>query len=131
MPEVLVSEFIKQLHNRTTGWDELIHEEAEFSLLVFEGRTVKGRDAITHELNGWKGRLYKPTAVEVERLDETTVLVRGFAQYPLPNRRGHGAGQVWWVDEIRDGRVWRACGFTNERAARTAYEQGFRSGQEH
>lgn len=124
MPEKLVPEFISQLHNRTPGWEELIHEQAEFALLLFEGRTVKGRRAITDELNSWKGKIYKPSAVEVERLDETTVLVRGYGQYP--RGRGHGAGQVWWVDEIRDGLIWRVRGFTSERAARDRYEQGFR-----
>jgi hypothetical protein len=122
MPDVLVPEFIKQVHNRTPGWIDLIHPNAAFSLLMFEGRTLTGRMSIAHELGSWKGNLHKPTALAVERLDETTVLVRGFARYPLP-RRGHGSGQVWWLDEIRDGLVWRARGFTSERAA---HEQDFR-----
>jgi hypothetical protein len=40
VPEQSVPEFIKQLDNRRPGMENLIHEEAEFSLLVFEGRTV-------------------------------------------------------------------------------------------
>lgn len=124
MPEVIVPEFIKQLHNRTPGWEDLIHEEAEFSLLVFEERTIRGKGAIVRELNSWKGALYKPVAEEVQRLDETTVLVRGFGQYPR-GRGGHGTGQVWWLDEVRDGLVWRARGFTSEQAARAAYEKQF------
>ena len=125
MPERLVPEFIKQVHNRTPGWEDLIHEEAEFSLLVFEGRTVKGRTAIVRELNSWKGSLYRPRAIEVQRLDETTVLVRGSAHYP--RGRGHAAGQVWWIDQVRDGLIWRVRGFTSETAARDAYEKSFRA----
>lgn len=126
MPVTLVPQFIRQLHNRTPGWENLIHEDAEFSLLVFEGRTVKGRTAIASELNSWQAALYRPRAIDVQRLDETTALVRGLAQYP--RGRGHAAGQVWWLDEIRDGLVWRACGFTSEKAARTYY--GRASGSE-
>lgn len=121
MPDKLVPEFIKQLRNRTPGWEQLIHADAEFSLLVFEGRTVIGRAAIARELNSWPGRLYKPAAFDVERLDDLTVLVRGSAQYSVP-RSGLGAGRVWWLDEIRDGQVWRVRGFTNEQAARAAHK---------
>jgi hypothetical protein len=46
MPDRIIPEFIRGLHNRTPGWENLIHENAEFSLLVFEGRTVRGRGAI-------------------------------------------------------------------------------------
>jgi hypothetical protein len=60
----------------------------------------------------------------VQRLDDLTVLVRGIAQYP--RGRGHAAGQVWWVDEIRDGLVWLVRGFTSERAAKADYEEHFR-----
>jgi hypothetical protein len=107
VPDKLVPEFFRQLHNRT-----------------FEGRTVTGRTAIAGELNSWKGRLYKPTAFDVQLLDEATALVRGSAQYP--RERGHASGQVWWVDQIRDGLVWRAHGFSSETAARAHHEQGFR-----
>jgi hypothetical protein len=124
VPDVIVPEFIKQLHNRTPGWEDLIHDEAEFTLLVFEGRTIRGKAAIVHELNSWKGAFYKPVAEDVQRLDETTVLVRGFGQYPRQHR-GHATGQVWWLDEVADGLVWRARGFTNEQAARAAYEKQF------
>jgi hypothetical protein len=57
VPDKLVPEFIRQLHNRTLGWEGLIHEDAEFSLLLFEGRTVVGRKAIARELDSWKGRM--------------------------------------------------------------------------
>jgi hypothetical protein len=122
MPEKLVPAFIKQLHNRTPGWEDLIHENAEFSLLLFEGRTVKGRSAIASALNSWKAGIYKPRADDFELLDETSVLVSGFGQYP--RGRGHGAGRVWWLDELRDGLVWRARGFTTEQAARAAHRSG-------
>jgi hypothetical protein len=58
----------------------------------------------------------------VERLGETAALVRGTARYPLAGH-GHGAGNVWWVDELRDGLIWRARGFTSEREARAAFDQ--------
>jgi hypothetical protein len=124
LPDLLVPQFITQLHDRTPGWENAVHEEAEFSLLLFDGRTVRGRTAIASELNSWEGRLYKPKAFDVQRLDETTALVRGSARYP--RGRGHAAGQVWWVDEIRDGFIWRVRGFTSEKAARADYEQRFR-----
>ncbi len=123
MPELLVPEFIKRLHNRTHGWEDLIHEDAAFTLLMFQGRTVTGRTAIASELNSWKGRLYKPQADRVMRLSDTAALVQGRALYPTTGR-GHAAGQVWWVDELCDGLIWRVRGFTGERAARAAYAEG-------
>lgn len=88
MPEKLVPEFIEQPHNRTPGWEDLIHTEAEFSLLMFEGRTIRGRMAIASELNSWKGGLYKPTVSAVVRLDETAALVRGSARIRLDGVTG-------------------------------------------
>lgn len=122
MPELLVPEFIRRLHDRAAGWEELVHEEAEFSLLLFEGRTVRGRWSIARELNSGAAAWYRPRVLEVERLADNAVLVKGMGQYPLPGR-GFGGGQVFWIDELRDGLVWRVRGFRSERAARAAWAE--------
>src|SRR5579872_1950412 len=112
MPERLVPQFIERLHNRDPGWEEFVHPEAEFSLLPFHGETVRGREAIARRLNSWKLKFYRPRVLDLWRLDDSTVLVKGTAVYPLAGH-GQAAGQAFWLDQIRDGLVWRVRGFTS------------------
>jgi hypothetical protein len=91
-------------------------------LLLFEGRTLRGRLSIVRELNSSRAAWYKPRVLAVQRLAEDVVLVRGRGQYPLAGR-GFGGGRVFWIDELRDGLVWRVRGFRSERAARAAWAE--------
>jgi hypothetical protein len=90
-------------------------------LLAFEGRTIRGRTAIARALNSPALAYYKPHVLETWRLGTDTLLVRGSAVYPLPGR-GYAAGRAYWLDQLKDGLVWRARGFTSEDAARAAHD---------
>jgi len=64
---------------------------------------------------------YRPGARSFELLDEPR------CSWPEPlvtQIRGGGLteGRVYWLDEVRDGYVWRVRGFTNEAAARAAHK---------
>ena len=119
MPEELVPRFMQALAERRLGWEELLHADAEFSLLAFEGRTIRGRNAIARALNASLALWYRPRVVSTELLDQRTVLVEGVARFP--KGRGIAESRAYWLEEVLDGLVWRVRGFTSEAAARKAY----------
>ena len=119
---------LRTLHEHTSGEgsDEiagLIHEDAEMRLLVSHGGLLKGRDAILEALaSGWEAETFVALVENFEWLDETTSLTSAYARYA---REGGGLvdGRVYWLDEMRDGKIWRVAVFRSEAEARHDYER--------
>jgi hypothetical protein len=101
----------------------LIHPDAEMRLLVSYGELVRGRDAVVRALQtGSAAMTFRARVERFEWLDDDTALTSGVARYP---RRGGGyaEGRVFWLDELRDGMIWRIQVFKLERDARRAYRE--------
>jgi len=99
---------------------ELIHEDAEMTLVMTHFRPVHGRPAILDALyEKRESVLYDATVEGCEWLDAHTLFVRGQARYAA-EQRGVAQTTIWWIDEFRDGLLWRVRAFTNEAAARDA-----------
>jgi hypothetical protein len=100
----------------------LIHEDAQMRLLVSFGRLLEGRDAIVDALaGGWAADTFRARILRFEWLDDTTSLTFAHARYALAGG-GFAEGNVYWLDEIRDGQIWRVQAFKDETEARRAYE---------
>ncbi len=103
----------------------LIHPDAEMRLLVSFGKPLRGRAAIINALeNGRQAAVYLAQVRGFEWLDMRTVLAFAHARYALAEG-GHAEGNVYWLDEIRDGLIWRVEVFRSEQEARRAYEDRF------
>jgi hypothetical protein len=99
----------------------LIHEEAEMRLLVSHGRLVHGRDAVVEALTqGWAADTFRAHVDRFEWLDDQTSLTFARARYALEGG-GLAEGKVFWLDELRDGMIWRVEVFKSEADARQAY----------
>ena len=102
---------------------EWIHEDAEMSLVMTHFTTVRGRSAIVEALfRRRESLLYGAQVDACDWLDEHTLIVRGQARYALADR-GLTHSTVWWLDEFRDGLLWRVRAFVDESEARQAYAQ--------
>jgi hypothetical protein len=116
-------------HRRGGGGSDLvavIHPEAEMRLLIIYGTVLRGGATIIRALESARrnAELYDASVRRFEWLDQRTLLVFGHARYALPGG-GHAEGRVYWLDEFRDGRIWRAHVFMREAGARRAYEERF------
>jgi ketosteroid isomerase-like protein len=104
---------------------ETIHPDAEMRLLVSFGKPVRGQAAIVAALeNGRQAAIYRAQVHRHEWLDEQTSLTFAHARYAL-EQGGHAEGNVYWLDELRDGLIWRVQAFKSEAEARRAYEHLF------
>jgi hypothetical protein len=102
-----------------------IHPDAEMRLLVSFGEPLQGRSAILASLEkGREASIYRARVQKFEWLDDSTVLSSAFARYALEGG-GFAEGNVWWLDELRDGLIFRVTVFRSEEAARRAYEDRF------
>jgi len=100
---------------------EVIHPRAEMRLLVSYGEPVYGRDAIVQALQtGREALIFQAHVEKFEWLDEQTSLTTAHARYPLASG-GFGEGRVYWLDELRDGLVWRVRVFSSEDDALDAF----------
>jgi hypothetical protein len=103
---------------------ELIHPEAEMRLLVSFNRPLHGRDAVVEALErGRQAAIYRAQIERFEWLDDETVLTSARARYAL-EQGGFAEGRIFWLDEIRDGKIWRVRNFRQEADARAAYASG-------
>jgi hypothetical protein len=101
----------------------MIHEDARMRLLVSFGKLLEGREAIVEALTGsWAAETYRARVVRFEWLDDSTALTYGHARYALEGG-GFAEGNVYWLDEIRDGRIWRVQAFRDETEARRSYRR--------
>jgi hypothetical protein len=121
---------LRALHEHSTPepMDEIaafIHPEAEMRLLVSFGEPLQGRAAIVSALDrGREASIYRARVQKFEWLDDSTVLSSAFARYALEGG-GFAEGNVWWLDELRDGLIVRVTVFRSEETARRAYEERF------
>jgi hypothetical protein len=107
----------RQLEDPPDRIAALIHEDAEMTLLANYLRRLRGRRAIMAALaRGRDAEIYQAEVEHCELLTPEIVLVRGQARYALDDD-GIGVSRVWWVDEFRDGLLWRVEAFRTERAA--------------
>jgi SnoaL-like protein len=115
----------RQLEDRADRIAALIHEDAEMTLLANYLRTTRGRRAIMAALaRGREAEIYQAEVEQCELLSDDILLVRGQARYALDDS-GVGVSRVWWLDEFRDGLLWRVEAFRTEQAALDAYTSHF------
>lgn len=108
--------------DRLDGLASAIHPQAEMKLLVSLREPLRGRAAVIEALQqGRRAAMYRGEVRRFEWLDEQTVLTFGRARYGLADG-GHADGRVFWLDELRDGMIWRVEAFLREADARRAYE---------
>lgn len=113
----------RQLEEPPARLAELIHAEAEMTLVVNDFRPVRGRDQIIASLTDARHRMIYSAEVErCEVLDPTTLLLRGHARYPVEGGLSHST--VYWLDSFRDQLLWRVLAFRKEAEATAAYEAG-------
>jgi ketosteroid isomerase-like protein len=104
--------------------ESFIHPEAEMWLLVSFNRRLEGRKAVLDALEqGRQAQIFRAHVERFEWLDEQTALTFARARYAL-EQGGHAEGRIVWLDEIRDGMIWRVRNFKQEADAREAYESG-------
>ena len=126
---VTAETMLRALHGHSAdepiGWiSALIHPEAEMRLLITYGEVVRGRGAIAQVLHeGREAAMYRARVERFEWLDHDTSLTVGLARFPLRSG-GFGEGRVYWLDELRDGLIWRVSAFRREDDARQAYVDG-------
>ncbi len=100
----------------------LIHPEAEMWLLVSFNRMLRGREAVVDALeHGRQAAIFRAEVERFEWLDDHTALSFARARYALEHG-GFAEGRVVWLDELRDGMIWRVRYFKHEAEAREAYE---------
>jgi ketosteroid isomerase-like protein len=120
---------LRAMHEHTGGAPvgglaDFIHPDAEMRLLVSFNRLLRGRDAVVEALErGRQAAIFRAHVERFEWLDEQTSLTFARARYAL-EQGGYAEGRVVWLDEIRDGKIWRVRNFTHEADARRAYELG-------
>jgi hypothetical protein len=111
----------RQLEDRPDRIEALIHEDAEMTLFVNYLRTLRGRRAIMAALaRGRDAEIYQAEVELCELLSDDILLVRGQARYALDDG-GVCVSRVLWLDEFRDGLLWRVEAFRTEQAALDAY----------
>jgi hypothetical protein len=115
----------RQLEDRPDRIAALIHEDAEMTLLANYLRTLRGRRAIMAALaRGRDAEIYQAEVEQCELLSDDILLIRGQARYALDDS-GVGVSRVWWLDEFRDGLLWRVEAFRTEQAALDKYASRF------
>ena len=100
----------------------LIHEDAEMRLVVSDLAPLRGHTQILSRLTEAREQMvYSATVDRCEFLDQDTLMLCGRARYALNDGLGHSA--VFWIDQFRDGRLWRVHAFWSDREARDAYQE--------
>jgi hypothetical protein len=113
-----------QVGSTTADLAASIHPHAEMRLFVSFNRLLKGREAILEALeSGRQAAIFRAQVERFEWLDEQTALAFARARYAL-EQGGFAEGRVVWLDEMRDGLIWRVRNFRQEAEARRAYESG-------
>jgi len=70
---------------------------------------------------GREAEIYQADVERCEVVAPAVLLVSGQARYALQDN-GIGVSRVWWLDEFRDGVLWRVQAFRSEGSARDAFE---------
>jgi hypothetical protein len=98
----------------------LIHPQAVMQLLVSFGEPIRGRAAVLEALDSDSAAIFRAHVEAFEWLDEQTSLTTAHARYPLRGR-GFAEGRVFWLDELRDGLIWRVRVYQQKDDARNAF----------
>jgi hypothetical protein len=110
----------RQLEDRPDLIAALIHEHAEMTLFANHLRPLRGRAEIMDALaRGREAEIYQAEVERCEVVIPDVLFVRGQARYALDDN-GIGVSRVWWLDEFREGLLWRVQGFRTEGPARAA-----------
>lgn len=113
----------RQLKAPLTSIATLIHEDAEMALVVSDLATLRGRAEILSRLSDVReAMVYSATVERCEGVGPDTLLLCGRARYATD--RGVGDSAVFWIDEFRDGLLWRVRAYWSESEARRAYKSG-------
>jgi hypothetical protein len=94
------------------------------ALLVNNLQPIRGRDKIiSFLLYGRDALVWRVRIDDCEWLDPSTLLLRGAARF-----REEGSGRmiqadVWWLDEFREGLLWRVRAFLGADLALDAYQK--------
>ena len=98
----------------------LVHEDAEMTLLINHLQPLRGRQAITAALERGREADYHRAHIERhEWLDDNVLFLSGQARYARQDG-GISNSRVWWLDQFRDGLLWRVQAFMTEAEAREA-----------
>jgi len=109
-----------QTEDSPNSLGELVHPDAEMTLLIAHLEPLHGRDEIMLALaRGREAEYHSAQVEEYEWLDDNTVLLSGQARYVHPEG-GIASSRVWWIDEFRAGLLWRVHAYLTEAAAREA-----------
>ena len=110
-----------EIHDPPDRIASLICEDAEMVLLVNHLRPLRGRQAILDALaRGRAAEIYSAWIDRTQWLDDDTLLLSGNARY-APDETSLSVSRVWWVDQFRDGCLWRVHAFLKEDDARRAH----------
>lgn len=120
-----MEELVRKFHERAPGTSrqvvtESAHREAEMTLFEAGLAPLSGSAAILAALATTRADLFRAQVRNLEWLDDQTILATGNARYPLPEV-GWAEGQVFWLNEFREGLLWRIRGFRTEAEARRAF----------
>ena len=100
---------------------DLIHPQAEMRLFVSFRKPLKGRAAVVDALeHGKPAVVFRAGDLRFEWLDDATALGFGHARYSL-EQGDIVERDVCWLNEFRDGLIWRVDAFDSEDDARHAY----------
>jgi hypothetical protein len=122
MPNRDLQEVARRFHesyeDADPGWlSETIHEDAEMTLVMTHFRSIRGKEAILEALFRPRESLFYSAHVDaVEWIAEQTLLVRGDVRHAV-EYASTANSRIWWVDEFRDGLLWRVTAFRNESEA--------------
>jgi hypothetical protein len=106
---------------------EVVHPDAEMTLLIAHLRPLRGRQEVMDALERGREAEYHSAYIDrVEWLDDGALLLTGQARYAHPDG-GIASSRVWWIDEFRDGLLWRVRVFLTEAAARDARQRPMRT----
>jgi ketosteroid isomerase-like protein len=117
--EMLIREFVRAFLERSDELRFFLHEEAEMTLLVTEGETVRGRDALVRLLLGGDSS-FEADALRFESLGDDAAIVEGSARIRRPDGTVESREAVW-LHELRDGLIWRVRVYGDVDAARAAF----------
>jgi hypothetical protein len=98
---------------------ELVHPEAEVESVAAPGRVLRGRAEYLEAIRSTFDSVWLQKVERVESMSDTLALTVATIRYPLPEG-GHGVGRYCWLDEVREGMLWRVKLFATPEQARAA-----------
>jgi hypothetical protein len=115
-------QIVRDFHERAPNWEAVLHPEIEVRLLATFDEVVSGRDEVVKALTEGRGAaLYAGQITRVDPVDDSAVISIGNVRYALAGGGlAHGTGV--WLDEFRDGLLWRSRVYKTGAEALAAYD---------